>query len=108
MEAGARLTFVMPLVVVLLLMIFSLGVRGVDVVVDGGGGARRRRVEVGVILDRRTWLGNISWACMELAVEDFYADEERASYSTALRLHLRDTRLDAVDAASAGALDLSP
>ncbi|CAD6219185.1 unnamed protein product [Miscanthus lutarioriparius] len=67
-------------------------------------GAGERRVDVGVILDRTTWLGNISWACMELALEDFYADASHASYSTRVRLHLRDTPAGprAVDAASAG------
>ncbi|KAF0911360.1 hypothetical protein E2562_008246 [Oryza meyeriana var. granulata] len=92
-------------VVVVLLLCRPLDVRGADVVVDGGdqkqgAGVARRRVDVGVILDRRTWLGNISWACMELAMDDFY--EEHASYSTRLRLHLRDTGPDPVDAASAG------
>lgn len=59
-------------------------------------------MDVGVILDRTTWLGNVSWACMELALEDFYADARYASYSTRVRLHLRDTGPSAVDAASAG------
>ena len=61
-----------------------------------------RAVDVGVILDRTTWLGNVSWACMELALEDFYGDAARASYRTRVRLHLRDTSPSAVDAASAG------
>uniref|UniRef100_A0A0D9XDZ7 Glutamate receptor n=1 Tax=Leersia perrieri TaxID=77586 RepID=A0A0D9XDZ7_9ORYZ len=106
-SSGARLTIPMLLVVVLLLLLCSLGIHGqrVDVVVDGGNqaaGPRRRAVDVGVILDRTTWLGNISWACMELAMEDFYADRRHAGFRTRLRLHLRDTRLDAVEAASAG------
>ncbi|CAL5074208.1 unnamed protein product [Urochloa decumbens] len=66
------------------------------------GGTRRRAVDVGVILDRATWLGNVSWACMEMALEDFYADARHASYRTRVRLHLRDTGPSAVDAASAG------
>ncbi|KAG2635168.1 glutamate receptor 2.9-like [Panicum virgatum] len=69
---------------------------------QAAGESGRRAVDVGVILDRTTWLGNVSWACMELALEDFYADAARASYRTRLRLHLRDTGPSAVDAASAG------
>ncbi|WVZ65028.1 hypothetical protein U9M48_014458 [Paspalum notatum var. saurae] len=67
-------------------------------------GERRRAVpvDVGVILDRTTWLGNISWACMELALHDFYA-ADGVGYGTRLRLHLRDTAArSAVDAAAAG------
>ena len=69
---------------------------------QAAGESGRRAVDVGVILDRTTWLGNVSWACMELALEDFYGDAARASYRTRLRLHLRDTGPSAVDAASAG------
>jgi hypothetical protein len=71
-----------------------------------GAAGARRRVDVGVILDRTTWLGNISWACMELALEDFYADASHANYSTRVTLHLRDTPAgpSAVDAASAGTI----
>jgi len=69
---------------------------------QAAGESGRLAVDVGVILDRTTWLGNVSWACMELALEDFYADAARASYRTRLRLHLRDTGPSAVDAASAG------
>ncbi|KAL5206658.1 hypothetical protein ABZP36_034867 [Zizania latifolia] len=103
--AGAFLMLKRFVVVVGLLLICTSGAGGVDVVVDGGAavaGAVRRRVDVGVILDRSTWLGNISWACMELAMEDFYADVEHGNFSSRLRLHLRDTGPDAVDAASAG------
>ena len=75
----------------------------------GATGERRRvNVDVGVILDRTTWLGNISWACMELALHDFYADDDDAGYSTRVRLHLRDAPAgpSAVDAASAGTYDV--
>ncbi|KAI5012494.1 hypothetical protein ZWY2020_024760 [Hordeum vulgare] len=57
-------------------------------------------VDVGVILDRTTWVGNRSWTCIELALEDFYADASHAGYRTRLKLHLRDTGPDAVEAAS--------
>ncbi|KAI5004306.1 hypothetical protein ZWY2020_031549 [Hordeum vulgare] len=75
------------------------------VAAKGGGAAPRRRqrvVDVGVILDRTTWVGNMSWTCIELALEDFYADASHAGYRTRLKLHLRDTGPDAVEAASAG------
>ncbi|CAN6204523.1 unnamed protein product [Urochloa humidicola] len=86
-------------VLVLLLLCLAGGAeRG-----EGQAGGRRRAVDVGVILDRATWLGNVSWACMEIALEDFYADGAgHANYSTRVRLHLRDTGPSAVDAASAG------
>ncbi|OEL24842.1 Glutamate receptor 2.8 [Dichanthelium oligosanthes] len=69
---------------------------------EGQAAGGRRVVDVGVILDRTTWLGNVSWACMEMALEDFYADSGHANYRTRVRLHLRDTGPSAVDAASAG------
>ena len=75
------------------------------VAAQGGDAVPRRRprtVDVGVILDRTTWVGNMSWTCMELAMEDFYADEDQAGYSARLRLHLRDPGPNAVDAAAAG------
>lgn len=70
----------------------------------GGAGGARWVVDVGVILDRTTWLGNMSWASMELALDDFYADASHAGYGTRVKLHLRDTPAgpSAVDAASAG------
>ncbi|XBH92269.1 hypothetical protein VPH35_083431 [Triticum aestivum] len=66
------------------------------------GAAAQRTVDVGVILDRSTWVGNMSWTCMELALDDFYADDSHARYLTRLKLHLRDTGPNAVDAAAAG------
>ncbi|KAM0880682.1 hypothetical protein ACQ4PT_033389 [Festuca glaucescens] len=86
------------------LLLLVAGAHGV--VAQGGGGApgapRPQVVDVGVILDRKTWVGNISWTCIELAMEDFYASPRHASYTTRLKLHLRDTGLDAVSAAAAG------
>jgi hypothetical protein len=87
-----------------LLAVLLLCLVGAEQAAPAAGAGERRRVDVGVILDRTTWLGNISWACMELALQDFYADASHASYSTRVRLHLRDTSAgpSAVDAASAG------
>ena len=89
------------LLVLLLLLIGASGVAA-----QGGGVVppRRRRqvVDVGVILDTKTWVGNMSWTCMELALDDFYADDSHARYLTRLKLHLRDTGPNAVDAAAAG------
>ncbi|XP_051187708.1 glutamate receptor 2.9 isoform X2 [Lolium perenne] len=89
------------------LSVLLLLVAGVyTVTAQGRGGApgalRPQVVDVGVILDRKTWVGNISWTCIELAMEDFYASPRHAGYSTRLKLHLRDTGLDAVSAAAAG------
>ncbi|KAL6655759.1 hypothetical protein ACP70R_006585 [Stipagrostis hirtigluma subsp. patula] len=61
-----------------------------------------RQVDVGVILDLNTWVGNISWACMELALKDFYGDPRHGNYSTRVKLHLRDTGMGTIDAVSAG------
>uniref|UniRef100_A0A453KVN9 Glutamate receptor n=1 Tax=Aegilops tauschii subsp. strangulata TaxID=200361 RepID=A0A453KVN9_AEGTS len=88
------------LLVLLLLLIGAYGAAA-----QGGGVAPRRRrqvVDVGVILDTKTWVGNISWTFMELALDDFYADDSHARFRTRLKLHLRDTGPGVVDAASAG------
>ncbi|MQM16533.1 hypothetical protein Taro_049491 [Colocasia esculenta] len=72
----------------------------------GGGGAsaaQRIPFRVGVILDRSNWNGNISWTCISMAVEDFYAAHPK--YRTRVELRLRDSGEDTVGASSA-ALDL--
>jgi hypothetical protein len=89
------------------LSVLLLLVAGVyTVTAQGRGGApgalRPQVVDVGVILDRKTWVGNMSWTCIELALEEFYAHPRHANYSTRLKLHLRDTVVDAVSAAAAG------
>jgi hypothetical protein len=66
------------------------------------GAAAQVVVDVGVILDRTTWVGNISWTSIELALDEFYADPRYAGYRTRLKLHLRDTGPDPIDAAAAG------
>ncbi|KAE8784573.1 Glutamate receptor 2.7 [Hordeum vulgare] len=100
MKAATTLLHLRVLLALALLVGAASGVAA-----QGGGAAPRRRqrvVDVGVILDRTTWVGNMSWTCMELAVEDFYADAGQAGHGTRLKLHLRDTGPDAVDAAAAG------
>jgi hypothetical protein len=89
------------------LFVLLLLVAGAHGVVAQGGALRPPQVvDVGVILDKETWVGNISWTCIELALEDFYTDPRHAGYSTRLKLHLRDTGLDAVSAATAGTYGL--
>ncbi|KAL6846183.1 hypothetical protein ACP4OV_023631 [Aristida adscensionis] len=91
--------------VALLSLVGVAGAQGGEAAAPAAPVGAVRRVDVGVILDRRTWVGNISWACMELALEDFYGGarwrRRRGGYSTRVRLHLRDTGPDPVDAASA-------
>lgn len=62
--------------------------------------AADRTVDVGVILDTSTWIGNISWSCMPMALDDFYA--AHPNYTTRLKLHLRDSGKTAFGAADAG------
>lgn len=63
--------------------------------------AAHEQLQVGVILDRATWIGNVSWTCIAMAAEDFY--RINPNYSSRLSLHLRETDAeDAVSAASAG------
>lgn len=84
-----------------LVCFFSLALRaGAQ---GGGGGNRRIQIDVGVILDTDSWIGNISFTCMRMAVDDFYA--VNSGYSTKISLHLRDSGGDAFGAASA-AIDL--
>ncbi|XP_073014438.1 glutamate receptor 2.9-like [Typha latifolia] len=61
------------------------------------------QVDVGVILNTSTYIGSISWTCMLLAVEDFYA--AHPNYNTRISLQLRDTETDVLSAAAA-AVDL--
>ncbi|KAJ0983126.1 hypothetical protein J5N97_011381 [Dioscorea zingiberensis] len=58
---------------------------------------------VGVVLDMDTWVGNISWSCISMAMEDFYAANR--NYTAKLDLFKRNSQEDVVSAASA-ALDL--
>ena len=62
--------------------------------------------DVGVILDTKTWMGNISWRCMVMAMEDFY--NSHSNFTKKLSLHLQDVNDDdSVASASAGILSLS-
>ncbi|WOK94369.1 hypothetical protein Cni_G03071 [Canna indica] len=54
-----------------------------------GAVAAAAEFDVGVILDSKTWIGNVSWTCMTMAVEDFY--KEHQNHTPRLSLHLRDT-----------------
>ena len=49
-----------------------------------------RDVKVGVILDTSSWNGAISWSCMQLALEDFYA--LNPDYKTRISFVLRDLK----------------
>lgn len=60
-------------------------------------------VNVGVVLDNRSWIGNISWSCMRMALDDFY--DTHPNYTRKLQLHYRDSG-STVFGAAASALDL--
>ncbi|XP_039115660.1 glutamate receptor 2.7-like [Dioscorea cayenensis subsp. rotundata] len=60
--------------------------------------------DVGVILDTKTWLGNISWSCMSMAMEDFY--NSHSNFTKRLSLHLQDVNKDDRIASASAALDL--
>ncbi|CAI9767114.1 unnamed protein product [Fraxinus pennsylvanica] len=64
-----------------------------------GENATAVKVDVGIILDLDTRVGIISRTCMSMAIEDFYANH---NYSTRIVTHLRNSKSDDVDAASAG------
>ncbi|KAL6660687.1 hypothetical protein ACP70R_001722 [Stipagrostis hirtigluma subsp. patula] len=96
---GAHCPSLFPLLVFLLHLCLA-GARGVAAA-DGATTAAGGQRDVGVILDLGTWVGNISWACMELALEDFYSSARHSNYNTRVRLHLRDTSPGAFDAVSA-------
>ncbi|XP_020570687.1 glutamate receptor 2.9-like [Phalaenopsis equestris] len=85
-----------------LVFLLSLVLRA-EAQVGGEGVHGRIQIDVGVILDVESWIGNISLSCMRMAVEDFYA--VNSGYSTRISLHLRDSGGDAFGAASA-AIDL--
>uniref|UniRef100_A0A1D1YUM9 Glutamate receptor 2.8 n=1 Tax=Anthurium amnicola TaxID=1678845 RepID=A0A1D1YUM9_9ARAE len=59
--------------------------------------------KVGVILDLETAVGKMSRLCLDMAVSDFY--EAHPGYATRLLLRTRDSKRDAIAAASA-AVDL--
>ncbi|XP_039119938.1 glutamate receptor 2.7-like [Dioscorea cayenensis subsp. rotundata] len=60
--------------------------------------------DVGVILDTKTWVGNISWRCMAMAMEDFY--NSHSNFTKKLSLHLRDVNKDDRVASASAAIDL--
>ncbi|KAM0939244.1 putative periplasmic binding protein-like I [Dioscorea sansibarensis] len=60
--------------------------------------------DVGVILDTKTWMGNISWRCMAMAMEDFY--NSHSNFTKKLSLHLQDVNKDDRVASASAALDL--
>nr|CAD1825570.1 unnamed protein product [Ananas comosus var. bracteatus] len=97
------------LLLLLSLLLLSFATWSQSAVVLAGDRSRRgesamsRVVDVGVILDAKTWIGNVSWTCMQIALEDF--DKAHLGYSTRLSLHLRDSGGDVVTTAAA-AVDL--
>ena len=46
-------------------------------------------VKVGVILDTSSWDSGISWSCMQLALEDFYASHQNYTMQTVMLLVLQ-------------------
>ncbi|XP_010259753.1 PREDICTED: glutamate receptor 2.8-like [Nelumbo nucifera] len=60
-------------------------------------------IDVGVILDLDSWSGKVGLSCIKMALSDFYATHH--SYTTRLKIHVRDSNNDVVEAASA-AIDL--
>jgi glutamate receptor, ionotropic, plant len=52
-------------------------------------------VKVGVILDTSSWNGGISWRCMQMALENFYA--AYPNYTTRISLVLRDLKSNHLD-----------
>ncbi|RRT32930.1 hypothetical protein B296_00046651 [Ensete ventricosum] len=79
----------------LLLLALSYGAMA-----DGKENRTTVAFRVGVILDNETWVGNVSWACMSMAMDDFYSTYP--NYTTRVALIGKDSKEDVVSAASAG------
>ncbi|KAF8015219.1 hypothetical protein BT93_H0888 [Corymbia citriodora subsp. variegata] len=60
-------------------------------------------VNLGVVLDLETWMGQMGLSCINMSLSDFYSSNP--SYKTRLVLNVRDSKRDEV-AAAAAALDL--
>ncbi|URE21657.1 hypothetical protein MUK42_11669 [Musa troglodytarum] len=78
----------------LLLLALSYGAMA-----DGKENRTTLAFRVGVILDNETWVGNVSWACMSMAMDDFYSTYP--NYTTRVALIGKDSNEDVVSAASA-------
>ncbi|KAI6702660.1 hypothetical protein NL676_011796 [Syzygium grande] len=57
-------------------------------------------VNVGVVLDLETWVGQMGLSCINMSLSDFYSSNP--SYKTRLVLNVRDSKRDEVAAAAAG------
>ncbi|KAI6681165.1 hypothetical protein NL676_035046 [Syzygium grande] len=62
-------------------------------------------VNVGVVLDLETWVGQLGLSCINMSLSDFYSSNP--SYKTRLVLNVRDSKRDEVVAAAAQVLSLS-
>jgi hypothetical protein len=80
---------------ILLLILFTHFGAAQNAAKTGGG-----EFPVGVILDLGTLVGKIARTSIQMALEDFYAAHK--NYNTKLVLHIRDSRSNNVQAASAG------
>ncbi|XP_039165287.1 glutamate receptor 2.7-like [Eucalyptus grandis] len=70
---------------------------------SGNNNAQTILVNVGVVLDLQTWVGQMGLSCINISLSDFYTSNP--SYKTRLVLNVRDSKGDEV-AAAAAALDL--
>ena len=62
-------------------------------------------VNVGVVLDSDTWMGQMGLSCINMSLSDFYA--ANPSYNTRLVPIVRSSMRDNVAAAASGSLSLS-
>ncbi|KAI6681176.1 hypothetical protein NL676_035057 [Syzygium grande] len=63
-------------------------------------------VNVGVVLDLETWVGQMGLSCISMSLSDFYSSN--ASYKTRLVLNVRDSKRDEVTAAAAAEIVQAP
>ncbi|KAI6681212.1 hypothetical protein NL676_035093 [Syzygium grande] len=56
-------------------------------------------VDVGVVLDLETWVGQMGLSCINMSLADFYSSNP--SYKTRLVLNVRDSKQDEVATAAA-------
>ncbi|KAI6681169.1 hypothetical protein NL676_035050 [Syzygium grande] len=100
-----RISFDAEKILILALSFFAIvatisdGPRIVVAQSSDGNNAQTIPVNVGVVLDLETWVGQMGLSCINMSLSDFYSSNP--SYKTRLVLNVRDSKQDTVAAAAA-------